>query len=208
MARLGDPSDPADLTMLIGHFDFASPDAALLVSLLPQLIHVRGEQRLATLVQLVGDESRATRPGRDLILSRLLEVLLIEALRFRFSTSGTTAPPGLLRGLADDRIATALRQMHGDPARNWTVPELAQTAALSRSAFFARFSRTVGLAPMEYLLSWRMALSKDLLRRTQATVAEVAAQVGYASASAFSVAFSRHVGQPPARYGQHPAPQA
>ena len=92
--------------------------------------------------------------------------------------------------------------MHGELARSWTVAELAKTAALSRSAFFERFTRTVGLPPMEYLLAWRMAVAKDLLRRHDFGVAEVAERVGYGSASTFSTAFRRHVGQPPSRYAR------
>jgi AraC-like DNA-binding protein len=90
--------------------------------------------------------------------------------------------------------------MHNQIARSWTVAQLARTAALSRSAFFERFTRTVGLPPMEYLLAWRMAVAKDLLHRRELGVAEVAERVGYGSASTFSTAFSRHVGQPPGRY--------
>ena len=194
--RLGVSDGPADTVLLVGHCTFDSPDATLLVALLPHLIHVSGEQRLATLVQLVGDESRAGRPGRDVVLAHLLEVLLIEALR---SSAGTAASPGLLRGLADERLAAALRCMHQETARPWTVAQLAKEAALSRSAFFERFSRAVGVAPMAYLLRWRMARAKQLLRQ-QGSVAEVAAQIGYGSASAFSVAFTRHVGLPPTRY--------
>jgi AraC-like DNA-binding protein len=82
------------------------------------------------------------------------------------------------------------------------VVQLAQEAALSRSTFFERFSRTVGVAPMEYLLTWRMALAKDLLHRHQGGVAEIAERVGYSSASTFSVAFTRHVGQPPSQYAR------
>lgn len=195
--RHGIQSGPPDVRLLIGYCVFGSPDAVLLVSLLPQLMHVRGERRLATLVQLVGEESRELRPARDVILARLLEVLLIEALR---SAAGTAASPGLLRGLADDRLAVALRRLHESPTRPWTVAQLAKEAALSRSAFFERFSRTVGVAPMEYLLAWRMALAKNLLQRKAGGVAEVAERVGYSSASAFSVAFTRHVGLPPTRY--------
>jgi len=197
--RLGDLSGPPDVRMLVGYCVFASPDARLLISLLPQLVHVRGERRLATLMELVREESRQRRPAREIILARLLEVLLIEALR---STTGTTASPGLVRGLADERLAIAIRRMHESPARAWTVAQLAKEAALSRSAFFERFSRAVGVAPMEYLLGWRMALAKDLLRRKEVTVAEVAEHVGYSSASTFSVAFTRHVGQPPSHYAR------
>ena len=108
----------------------------------------------------------------------------------------------LLRGLADDRLAVALRQMHGSPTRAWTVADLAREAALSRSTFFGRFRRDVGVAPMEYLLHWRMALAKDLLRRERIGVAQVAERVGYSSASTFSVAFARHVGTPPTLYAR------
>lgn len=195
--QLGDQSGPSNVRMLVGHCVFGSPDAALLVALLPQLVHVRGEKRLATLMQLVGEESRAQRPARDVVLARLMEVLLIEALR---STAGMSAAPGLLRGLADARLAVAIRQMHENPTRAWTVAQLAKEAALSRSAFFARFTQALGVAPMEYLLAWRMALAKNLLLRNEVSVAEVAQRVGYSSASTFSVAFTRHVGLPPSRY--------
>lgn len=197
--RLGTQSGPPDVRLLVGYCVFGSPDAALLVSLLPQLVHIRGERRLATLVQLVGDESREQRPARDVILARLLEVLLIEALR---STAETEASPGLLRGLADGRLAAALRRMHESPTRSWTVAQLAKEAALSRSAFFERFKQAVGVAPMEYLLGWRMALAKNLLRRNEGGVGSVAERVGYSSASTFSVAFTRHVGMAPTRYAR------
>ncbi len=206
--RLGNPEGPPEVLLLVGHCAFGSPDAALLVSLLPQLVHVRGEHRLATLVQLVMDESRARRPGREVILPHLMEVLLIEALRSTAEKNADNgrenlAAPGLLRGLADDRLAAALRCMHDNMARAWTVAELAQQSALSRSAFFERFSRAVGVAPMEYLLAWRMACAKDLLRRKEGGgITAVAGRVGYSSASAFSVAFARHVGMPPARYAR------
>jgi AraC-like DNA-binding protein len=197
--RVGTQTGAPEMRALIGYCEFGSPDAALFVSLLPRLVHVRGEKRLATLVQLVGEESRSERPARDVVLARLMEVLLIEALR---STSGTQASSGLVRGLTDDRLAGAIRQMHANPAQPWTVAQLAKEAALSRSAFFERFNRAVGVAPMEYLLAWRMALAKKLLRQSRSAVADVAERVGYSSASTFSVAFTRHVGLPPSRYAR------
>lgn len=197
--RHGTRGGQPDVRLLGGYFVFDSPDAGLLVSLLPALIHVRGVERLSTLVRLVGDESGARRSGRELVLTRLVEVLLVEALR---STSGDDAPPGLIRGLADARLAPALRKMHDGVARPWTVAQLAKAAALSRSAFFERFTHAVGLRPMEYLLSWRMAVAKDLLRREELALTQVAERVGYSSASTFSTAFSRHVGTPPGRYAR------
>lgn len=197
--RYGRLGGPPDVRLLGGYFEFGSPDAALLVSLLPTIVHIRGVERLSTLVRLVGEEASAENVGRDLVLARLVEVLLIEALR---ASQGKDTPPGLLRGLSDARVAKALRDMHGDPQRSWTVAELADAAGMSRSAFFDRFTRTVGLRPMEYLLAWRMAVAKDILRGQDVSLDEVARRVGYGSASTFSTAFSRHVGQPPGRYAR------
>lgn len=198
-ARVGDPNGVVDARMLVGNCMFKSPDAAMLVSLLPQWVHIRGEQRLSTLVQLVGDESRSDRPGREIVTARLLEVLLIEALR---STASTAASPGLMRGLSDPKLALALRCMHERPASPWSIAQLAHEAAMSRSAFFERFGRTVGIAPMEYLLAWRMAIAKQMLRQRKLAMPEIAERIGYSSVSAFGVAFTRHVGIPPGRYAK------
>jgi AraC-like DNA-binding protein len=203
--RIGSQQGPIDLRILAGHCSFGSPDAALLVSMLPGLVHVRGEERLATLVKLVGEETLGQRPAREVMLCRLVEVLLIEAFR---SASGTAASPGLVRGLADPRLAVAIRALHERPTRHWTVAELARKAALSRTTFFERFSRAIGMTPMDYLLAWRMAMAKDLLVRKQGNVGEIAERVGYGSASTFSVAFSRHVGVPPTHYARSVAAPA
>ncbi len=196
--HLGKQSVP-DVRLLIGHCAFGSNDAALLVSLLPQLVVVRGEPRLTTLVELLSEEARADRPGRNVVLAHLLEVLLIEAFR---TTAVPTTAPGLLRGLADERLAAALRRMHGEPTRPWTVGELAREAALSRSTFFDRFRREVGVPPMEYLLGWRMTVAKDLLCGDSVSVGEIAERVGYSSSSTFSVAFARWVGVSPTTYAR------
>ncbi|WP_347556898.1 AraC family transcriptional regulator [Robbsia sp. KACC 23696] len=207
MFRVGPQDMAVDTRLLVGHVEFGSPDATLLVSLLPKVLHVRGERRLTTLVELMREELQGQRPARDVVLARLLEVLLIEALR---ATAGAETAQGLLRGLADTRLSLAIRHMHASPKRNWTVAELAKEAALSRSAFFERFSRSMGVAPMEYLLAWRMALAKHMLSKAGVGVAEVAEHVGYSSASTFSVAFTRFVGLPPMRFAKqqmtgHPA---
>lgn len=196
--HLGEPGTP-DTRMLVGYCAFGSDDATLLVSLLPELVVVRGQRRLTLLVELLSEEARAERPGRDVVLARLLEVLLIEAFR---ATAGPTAAPGLLRGLADERVAVALRRVHGEPARPWTIGELAKASALSRSTFFDRFRREVGVRPMEYLLGWRMSLAKELLRSGDVSVSEVAERVGYSSHSTFSVAFARQVGMSPTVYAR------
>lgn len=202
--RFGDTTSAPDAQWLAGRCAFGAPDAAMLVSLLPKSVLVRGDRRLSTLVDLMRDEARADRPAREVVLARLLEVLFIEALR----SARTQAAPGLAGGLADARLALALRAIHASPETPWTIAQLARTAALSRSAFFDRFSRVVGVGPIEYLASWRMAIAKDLLRRNEFNVATIAARVGYRSAGAFSVAFARMVGVSPTQFAKNQMPEA
>ena len=197
--RYGEQEGPADMRSLGGAFLFDHAESDLLVSLLPTVVHVQGSTRLSQLVRMVGEESADQKPGSEFMLSRLAELLLIEAMR---STTRGNAPPGLLRGLGDERLAIALKRMHARIEHPWTVAQLARVAALSRSTFFERFTRTVGVAPMEYLLAWRMRIARDLLARGDLQVSEIAERVGYGSSSAFSVAFSRHVGLPPSRYAR------
>lgn len=201
--RLGRADGPADLRVLLGHCAFGAPDAALIVGLLPELVVVRGGERLQTLCRLLDDEARERRPGREMILERLLEVLLIEAMRAApDGVHDGRSPPGLVRGLADRPVAAALRAMHETPAHPWTVAGLAREATLSRTVFFERFRRTVGVTPMTYLFTWRMALARQLLRDGAPGMETVAERVGYGSASTFSIAFARHVGVPPARWAR------
>ncbi|OHE79597.1 MAG: AraC family transcriptional regulator [Lysobacterales bacterium GWF1_69_6] len=193
--RHGRLGGEADFVSLGGWFEFATPDAALLVSLLPGQVHVRGVDRLTRLVHLLREEATDARPGRELMQARLVDALLIEALRSH--ANAATAPPGLLRGLADPRIAVALQRMHADVGRRWTMATLAKEAALSRSVFFERFTRAVGVPPSEYLLNWRMAMAQELLRLGSQTIDEIAEQVGYGSAGTFSTAFRRMLGIAP-----------
>lgn len=197
--RVGRVKGPVDMRALVGYCVFQSDDATLLSSLLPNVVVVRGEYRLAMVMQLLGEEATGSKPAREVVLQHLLEVLLIEALR---STAEPGRSPGLLRGLSDDRLAGAIRAMHASPDHGWSVAGLAREAALSRSGFHARFQSAVGMAPMAYLTAWRLALAKRLLRQRETSVGDIARQVGYGSASAFSVAFQREVGVTPARYAR------
>src|SRR5262245_61596826 len=113
--------------ILGGYFIFDNVDSGLLVSLLPKQVHVRGVERLSTLVKLLPDEAAEQRSGRELVLRRLVEILLVESLRL---TQTPDAPAGLLRGLGDARLAQAIRKMHANPARPWTTAQLAKEAAL------------------------------------------------------------------------------
>ncbi|MFC5586605.1 AraC family transcriptional regulator [Nitratireductor kimnyeongensis] len=198
-ARVGPEEAPVNVQALVGYCSFGAPDAELLVSLLPDIAVVRGEARLGELARLVREEARAERPAKDVVLEHLLQVLLIEALR---SATDAGDMPGLLRGLGDERLAGPLRAIHAKPARAWSVAELARTAGLSRSSFFTRFNRVVGMPPMEYLQRWRMTLARSMLNSKAHSISEIATKVGYGSTSAFSTAFSRSTGVSPARYSR------
>ncbi|GGA67673.1 transcriptional regulator [Arenimonas soli] len=200
LLRHGRLGGDADFVSLGGWFEFAAPDAGLLVSLLPGQVHVRGADRLTRLVQLLREEATDIRPGRELMQARLVDALLIEALRSQAEKA--SAPPGLLRGLADPRIAVALQRMHAEVGRKWTMAALAKEAALSRSALFERFTQAVGVPPMEYLLRWRMAVAKSLLQPGGPKIAEVAERVGYSCASTFNSSFKRVVGTSPRRFSR------
>lgn len=203
--RHGDPDGEPDLEILGGAFRIDPVNAALLTGLLPRMIHVRAAEddttRLARLVHLLREECEADRPGREMILQRLLEVMLVECLR-RPGTEAGTLPAGLLAGLRDPALAGALRAMHQDVRGGWTVAELARLAGMSRSAFAARFSQALGCAPMEYLARWRMALAQDALGRGTRSLDRLAAEIGFESASAFSTAFRRRVGVPPGAFAR------
>jgi AraC-like DNA-binding protein len=203
--RHGTRTGPPTMRMLGGYFRFDGANARLVVGLLPSMIHIRrdapGAERLRQTAELIGEETRTQRPGRDSILERLVEVLLIEALRFR-PVSAARQEQGLLAGLADPALAHALHRIHVDVARKWSVAELARAAGMSRAVFAERFARVVGMPPMQYLLEWRIAIAKDLLRRDRSPLADVAERVGYQSASAFSTAFSRVAGCSPSEFAR------
>lgn len=203
--RHGADRGPLTMRMLGGYFRFDRANAQLLVRLLPPVVHIRREEagatRLRRIVEWIGEEANASHPGRDLVLERLVEVLLVEALRFRLA-SAAREERGLLAGLSDPALARALREIHVDVARRWTVAELARAACMSRAVFAERFAHKVGMPPMQYLLEWRMAIAKDMLRRERPPLAEVAERVGYQSASAFSTAFTRLTGCSPSEFAR------
>jgi AraC-like DNA-binding protein len=200
----GDSSSGDQFTRVIGgHFSFDPVNADLLTDLLPPVVVVRSDNdaasRLSSILRLIDDEVSSDRPARQTMLGRLLEAMLLETLRTQVG-KGDVVRTGLLEGLADPKIALALRAVHADVQRGWTVGTLANCAGMSRSAFAERFSQRVGVTPIEYLLKWRMALAKDALRFSGRSLSEIALAIGYGSSSAFSTAFSRVVGCPPGQY--------
>ncbi len=192
----------ATITRFIaGNFSIAPANADLVARLMLPIVHVReaDADRLGALLSAVGDEVLADRPGRSLVLDRLLEVLLIEALRYRSDTI-PGSDRGLLAGLADAKVGKALRLMHEDAKRPWTVAALAGAVGMSRSAFAARFTHIIGMPPIDYLANWRITLAKAALASSNAPMAEIAEMAGYQSVSAFSTGFKRATGFSPKFY--------
>lgn len=146
-------------------------------------------------------------PGNRAVLARLSELLFMEVVRWQL-TYVSEGHSGWLAGLNDAHVGRALSLMHADPARAWTVEELAQESGVSRAALAKRFVELVGEAPIQYLAGWRMHLARRLLRESNAGMAELAARVGYDSEAAFSRAFRRAVGMPPATWRDANAPVA
>jgi AraC-like DNA-binding protein len=176
--------------MLRGAYQLRSGVGRRLLGMLPPLALVPAGPRTRAALDLLTTEASYDEPGQDAVLGRLLDLLLVMALR-AWCARPDTAPPAWYRALADPAIGNALSLLHADPARRWTVAELASKTGMSRAAFAARFNSHVGEPPLTYLTAWRMTLAADLLHDTDHTIATIAREVGYHDAFAFSVAFKR-----------------
>lgn len=187
-----------------GRFVFDIANEALLMGMLPQVIMLNaGESRssghLNALLTMNEEESRSQSLGSQFFVGRLMELILLEALR-RVAFDMDPQQTGLLAGLADPKVALVITAIHEKPSYPWSVNTLARLCALSRSGFAHRFSSIMGIGVIEYLQQWRMALAKDALRSSGFTIGEIALQVGFQSSSAFSSAFSRIVGCSPRQF--------
>jgi AraC family transcriptional regulator, alkane utilization regulator len=154
---------------------------------------------LGTTLKFTINEAKAARPGNSAMLGRLTELMFVEIIR-EYMHRLPANQGGWLAGLNDAHVGKALRLMHSNPIRDWTVDELAREAAVSRSVLAQRFTELVGEAPMRYLASWRMQLAKQMMREGTHNVQEVATRVGYESEAAFNRAFKRVTGSPPATW--------
>lgn len=200
---VGEPVEgrPAAAVFFCGAYLFEGDLCDGLMDALPEVLHVRpraGSSLRATL-DLLAAELAGDAPGQQTLLDRLLDVALIQVVRAHLGEQGEAAPPWF-RAESDPPIAAALRALHGDPARAWTVADLAAEAHLSRAAFARRFAAALGEAPLTYLTSWRMAVARERLTTSKDGLAAIADAVGYRSEFAFSAAFKRHHGAAPGRW--------
>jgi AraC-like DNA-binding protein len=192
-------SPDGETIMLTGTYMLEGEISGRLLRALPPLLVLEGDAWETPLIGLLAEEIVKDQPGQEAVLDRLLDLLLIAVLRTWFARPDAEAP-GWYRAYADPIVGPALKALHTDPARQWTVEELARGAGVSRAALARRFNDLVGEPPMSFLTGWRIALAADLLLEPDATVGSVAAKVGYGSPFALSTAFKRLRGMSPKQY--------
>src|SRR5688572_3137159 len=185
--------------ILSGTYELEGEVSRRLLGALPPLLVLPNDASESPLVGLLADEIVKDDPGQEAVLDRLLDLLLIAVLRAWFARPDAEAP-GWYRAYSDPVVGTALRLIHNDPARPWTVAELAAEAGVSRAAFARRFAELVGEPPMTFLTDWRLSLAADLLLEPGATIGSVAFQVGYGTPFALSTAFKRVRGVTPQQH--------
>jgi AraC-like DNA-binding protein len=192
-------SRAADTVMLSGSYLLDGEVSARLLRALPALCVVSESELGSPLIPLLDAEIVRSEPGQDAVLDRLLDLLLIAALRAWFSRPDAAAP-GWYVAQGDPVIGPALQAMQSDPAHAWTIAELAREALVSRAAFARRFTELVGEPPMTFLTRWRLAVAADLLVDPDTTLDRVARRVGYSTPFALSTAFKREYGVSPRTY--------
>jgi AraC-like DNA-binding protein len=192
-----DPAGPT--TLLTGSYALDGEVGSRLLRALPPVLVLRRADWDSPLVGLLATEIGKDEPGQEAVLDRLLDLLLIAALRTWFAQPDA-ATPGWYRAGADPVVGRALQLLHHNPAHPWTVASLAAATGVSRAALARRFTELVGEPPMAFLTGWRLALAADLLRDPDTTIGAVARQVGYGSPFALSTAFKRVRGVSPQQY--------
>ena len=197
--RYGGDGDFSHLTCGVVRFDHAA--AQRLIELLPKVLQVDTWDQdegswLQSTLRFISREARELRPGGETVITRLADVLVVQALR-SWIDSAPEADQGWLAALRDDQVGRAIAALHREPGEDWTVSSLANEVGMSRSGFSARFTDLVGESAMRYLTDWRMQLAHTQLRETSEPLAAIAAGLGYQSEAAFSRAFKRLFGVPP-----------
>lgn len=201
--RFATIGDGSQCVVLAGGVSLHPSSKALLTDVLPALLLVRAAAPEAAglrwIVEQIVRERTSTVPGAGVASAQLAQLLFTQVLRGHLAGPGAL-PAGWLRAIRDEQISPVLRLIHGDPARAWTLGELAKAAGMSRTSFAARFKASAGVAPLAYLTSWRMRLAQRVLREETTSVSQLGQSLGYATESAFSHAFKRVTGSAPRTY--------
>jgi AraC-like DNA-binding protein len=193
-----------DFFLVGSRFKVGGSHAEILLGTMPPIVHIRRESDQAALrwsVQRMMEELSERQPGGALVAQHLAHMMLVQALRLHLA-EGVDEGIGWFFALSDRQLSLAINAMHGDPARRWSLQELADCAGMSRSTFALRFKKKVGTSAMEYLTRWRMLLAGDKLENSSEQMSVIARSLGYESESAFSTAFKRVMGCSPRKYGQ------
>lgn len=183
--------------IMVCRFRFAPDSLRGLLDALPPFILIRqaeGEDWLGGFLHFMTVEARDVQPGASLMISRLIDLAVIRALRTWVARGETS---GWLGGLSDDRVARALKAIHAQPLQRWSIEALAGIAGMSRSGFCDRFTTLVGRSPLRYQNEWRLRLARDMLSRPRARIGEIGRSVGYEFEAAFSRAYKGLFGHSP-----------
>lgn len=199
LLRIDGGGDP--VTLICGVVRFDHPAGRYLMGILPRLIVLDSDtplqqEWLQSTVRLMAHEARTLLPGGETVITRLADVLVIQAIR-SWLEGDPEARAGWLGAMRDPQIGRAINHIHRSPGQEWTVARLAHEVAMSRSAFSARFTNLVGEPPMQYVARWRMLVARSMLAEGTAALAEIADKLGYRSEAAFSRAFKRETGMSP-----------
>ena len=192
-------ANDGDTMLITGTYEGSSEVARRLLVCLPPFLQVGATEPRGRIIDVLLEEMLRDAPGQDAVLDRILDVVLVEALRAWFALPGSPVPAWYV-AQSDPIVGQALRLMHEQPESPWTVASLAVACSVSRATFARRFAELVGDAPMTYLTEWRLALAADLLREPGVTLGSVARQVGYGTPYALSAAFKRVRGASPREY--------
>jgi AraC-like DNA-binding protein len=198
-----DPVDNPEATVfLCGAYQFSGDVGSGLLDALPPVMTLSAaiDDPLRDVITLLSRELVHTEPAQQIVLDRLLDLLLVLAIRSSFRRS--TTAPRWYRAAANPRLSAALQAMHQNAAHPWTVAELAAISSMSRATFARAFREALGQTPMQYLTQWRMSLARDHLRAGDLTLAQIADAIGYGSPFGFAAAFRRHHGNPPGIWRQ------
>lgn len=183
-------------------FVLDGPNTHLLLQSLPPVVHLveeRGRSAMVWSLERMREDILCDEPGRDVVVDHLAHLMIVQAVRSLLRDGQTNV---WLSAGADRRIGAALDLVHADPARRWSLAELASEVGMSRTVFSARFKEKVGMPAIEYLTSWRMGIAKDRLSNSELSIAEIATKVGYDTESAFGAAFERATGTSPRAFAK------
>lgn len=195
--------DGVQTTLICGEFHLENSATIPLLSALPPILLIRGSAGrsmdwLEGTLEFLASEACHNRPGSRTVITRLVDILFIQAIRTHLANQ-PECEKGWLRVMSDAELGPILNAIHTNPAHPWTVAELAHRVCLSRSAFAARFTELMGEPPLHYVTRWRIHQAAILLQKGQ-SLGEVATATGYQSEAAFSKVFRRWTGEAPGRY--------